>query len=50
LLLAFLLVLFREAAPHDAPGDGADNGVMTSVMAGNTADDRSLDAAFCISL
>jgi hypothetical protein len=50
LLLPFHLVLSREAAAHDAAGHGADDGVMTGEVAGNTANDCSLDAAFRVSL
>jgi hypothetical protein len=50
LLLPFHLVLFREAAAHDAARHGADDGVMTGEVPGNTANDCSLDAAFGVSL
>jgi hypothetical protein len=50
LLLLFLLVLFRQTAAEDAAGHGAHNGVMARDVARNAADDRSLDAAFCIGL
>jgi hypothetical protein len=50
LLLLFLLVLFRQTAAENAAGHRADNGVMTRVMAGDTADHRSFDAPFRIGL
>jgi hypothetical protein len=48
--LLFHLVLFRQAAAHDATRHGADDGVMTGEVPGNTANDCSLDAAFRVSL
>jgi hypothetical protein len=50
LLLPFHLVLFRQTAAHDAARHGADDSVMTGEVAGNTANDCSLDAAFRVSL
>jgi hypothetical protein len=50
LLLLFLLVLFRQTAAEDTARHGADDSVMARDVAGDAADDRSLDAAFCVGL
>jgi hypothetical protein len=46
-LLLFLLALARSMVAHGATCDRAEHRMMTGIMAGDTANRRPLDAAFC---
>jgi hypothetical protein len=46
-LFLFLLALARSMVAHGATCDRAEHRVMTRIMAGDTANHRPLDAAFC---